>query len=823
MKGVIMAGGEGTRLRPLTSCIPKPMVPIVNRPIMEHIINLLKGHNIEQIAVTMCYLPNVITEYFGSGESLGVELKYYLEEVPLGTGGSVLNAEDFLTETFVVISGDALTDIDLQKAILFHKNKGAKATLVLKREAIPLEFGIVIIDDKGRIVKFLEKPGWGEVFSDTINTGIYILEPEVLEYYKKGENFDFSKDLFPKLLEDNIPMYGYVVNESEYWNDIGDLKAYRQTHLDILDQKVNLKIPGREVSPGIFIGEDTILPQNVKLIPPVIIGNSCGLKNDVTLDAYTILGDDCEVGENTKISRGILWNKCHIGKSNDLRGIIFCDHVKTEGNVQVSEATIVGTACKIESGTIIKSDIKIWPYKTIKKNRVISRNIVWGTIGTKNVFGSNGITGAINFDITPEYATLLGSAFGNLCKKNSNVVVSSNGSKASNLIKDCIAAGLLTSGINVVDIEKVLTPMSRFAIKLYKAVGGIHVSQHCFNPYYMRLEIFNENGGNLDKKLEKKVESLILKEDFKRGSADFIGDKIKVENFTSLYMHNNIMMIENLEKIREANFKVMIASPSSYEISTFHTFLQMLGCSIEVKYFTDKPGNINDYKLDISNAVKSGHFDLGVVLKGGGEKMILIDEKGNPLSNEQFTLFASYLSLKSGVCKNIIVPNTATSKVESLAEKHGAFVIRTKSSVSDVINNLLDSAVPADGNMLQYQLHFDAPASLGRIFSFLCQHKTSLNQVIEELPHFHIKKFEMSCDFESRGKVISELIKRNMDKELELVEGIKFNTNEGWSLILPDADKPVFNIFSEGYTEEYAQELSIDISKRLKELIGLND
>ncbi|MBS3994895.1 MAG: nucleotidyltransferase family protein, partial [Alkaliphilus sp.] len=195
MKALIMAGGKGTRLRPLTCGIPKPMVPILNKPVMEYSIKLLKKYGIRDIAVTMAYLPTVITDYFADGEKWGVHLKYFNEEVPLGTGGSVKNAEEFLEDTFIVISGDALTDLDINQALKYHKMKKSRATLVLKKEPVPVEYGVVITDESGRIIRFLEKPSWGEVFSDTINTGIYILEPEVLNYYQKGENFDFSKDL----------------------------------------------------------------------------------------------------------------------------------------------------------------------------------------------------------------------------------------------------------------------------------------------------------------------------------------------------------------------------------------------------------------------------------------------------------------------------------------------------------------------------------------------------------------------------------------------------------------------------------------------------
>ena len=172
MQAVVMAGGEGTRLRPLTSRQPKPMVPIVNRPMLEHTINLLKQHGFNDIVLTLHYLPDIIKDYFQDGSELGVKLHYLIEEKPLGTAGGVKNAEQFLDDTFLVISGDVLTDIDLSKALSFHKQSGAVATIVLTRVPNPVEYGIVITDKTGRVKQFLEKPGWGEVFSDTVNAGI---------------------------------------------------------------------------------------------------------------------------------------------------------------------------------------------------------------------------------------------------------------------------------------------------------------------------------------------------------------------------------------------------------------------------------------------------------------------------------------------------------------------------------------------------------------------------------------------------------------------------------------------------------------------------
>jgi mannose-1-phosphate guanylyltransferase/phosphomannomutase len=209
MKAVIMAGGEGTRLRPLTSLRPKPMVPIVNRPVMEHIVGLCHWHHVDEVVATLQFMPQVIRDFFGDGEEWGVSLEYAIEDKPMGTAGSVKNAQALIgDEPFIVISGDALTDVDLTDVVEFHKAKGGSVTIVLKHVPDPLEFGVVITAEDGRIERFLEKPTWGQVFSDTINTGIYVLDPCVFDLIPAEGQFDFSADLFPLLMEQGHKLYG---------------------------------------------------------------------------------------------------------------------------------------------------------------------------------------------------------------------------------------------------------------------------------------------------------------------------------------------------------------------------------------------------------------------------------------------------------------------------------------------------------------------------------------------------------------------------------------------------------------------------------------
>src|SRR5712691_4641633 len=253
MKAVIMAGGEGTRLRPLTSNAPKPMMPVVNRPMMEHIVKLLKEHGFDDIVVTLAFLPQTIRTYFGDGSEFGVRMAYATEESPLGTAGSVRNAKDELDEPFLVISGDVLTDFDLSEVVRFHEEHKAMATIALKAMENPLEFGIVITRDDGSIDRFLEKPTWGQVFSDTINTGIYVLQPEIFDFIPAGEVVDFSGDVFPAVLARNLPLLGTVVEG--YWEDVGTLDAYRAAHEDALAERVELDIPGFKLRDGVWAGE----------------------------------------------------------------------------------------------------------------------------------------------------------------------------------------------------------------------------------------------------------------------------------------------------------------------------------------------------------------------------------------------------------------------------------------------------------------------------------------------------------------------------------------------------------------------------------------
>src|SRR5438876_3724960 len=300
MKAVVMAGGEGSRLRPLTSRQPKPLVPVVGRPIMEHILLHLRRHQMRDVIATVQYLGASIRNYFGDGSEQGVALTYSVEDSPLGTAGSVMLARQQLSETFVVISGDSLTDIDLGAAARFHRERKAIATIVLKPVPNPLEYGVVVIDEGGAVQRFIEKPSWGEVISDLANTGIYILDPAVFDFFRPGEVTDWSGDVFPKLLKQGEPVFGWVT--SGYWEDVGSHAAYVKANFDCLEGRVKVDIPAVRKSDSTWIHPDAEVFDGARIDGPALIGAGAKVRACAWVNGPAGIGGYTRVGSGVKVS-----------------------------------------------------------------------------------------------------------------------------------------------------------------------------------------------------------------------------------------------------------------------------------------------------------------------------------------------------------------------------------------------------------------------------------------------------------------------------------------------------------------------------------------
>ncbi len=339
MKAFIMAAGIGTRLRPLTYHIPKPLVPIINTPVIGHLMKNLVAHGIEKIVVNLHYYPKMIVKYLGDGKKWGVEIKYSYEKTLLGTAGGVKLQEKFFNDTFVVTSGDGLSDINFTKLVKFHKQKKAIATVALKEISAKLDYGLVIINKDFKVKNFLEKPSWESIYSNLVNTGIYVFEPEIFKYIPKNKFYDFGHDLLPLLVSKGLAVYGYVM--SEYWCDVGNLQEYRNAQRDCLDGKINITISGEQIEPGVWVGKNTKLSSSVKLVPPVVIGDNVVIGKQCIIGDYTVVGNMTRFGDYVKVKDSILWSKVTVKSNVSLNSCIIGNSATVSESITMFEGTVI--------------------------------------------------------------------------------------------------------------------------------------------------------------------------------------------------------------------------------------------------------------------------------------------------------------------------------------------------------------------------------------------------------------------------------------------------------------------------------------------------
>src|SRR5436309_2831245 len=521
MKAVVMAGGEGTRLRPLTSNQPKPMVPIVGKPCMEHILELLRTHGFEDVIVTVAFLPQAIRSYFGNGDSLGLSIEYSVEESPLGTAGSVRLASGKLDEPFLVISGDALCDVDLSALMRIHREREAAVTIGLKSVDNPLEFGIVVTDEDGRIERFLEKPSWGQVFSDTINTGIYVLEPEVLRHIPDDRPHDFSKELFPLLLEMGRPLYGHIFDG--YWQDIGNLDQFRQANFDALDERVRLNIGGIRIRGNIWLGDGVDLDDLEQIEGPAYLGNYCRVAPDASVGPYSVLSTSVTVRERARTSRSIIDASTYIGRSTVVEGAIVGRACDLRSHVRVHDGAAIGDEVSIGSESVIMPGVRIYPYKEVETGSQLFESLIWESRGTTRIFRQQGVSGLVNVDLTPDVAVRLAAALGTALKRGERVVASRDGTPACRMIKRAMISGLSSTGVDVADLRVIPAAVGRHLVKAESFAAGFHVGLSPSDPEVVRIQFFEAPGIEMSSSMQKEVEKHFTRGEIRRVAAADVG------------------------------------------------------------------------------------------------------------------------------------------------------------------------------------------------------------------------------------------------------------------------------------------------------------
>lgn len=819
MKAVLMAGGEGTRLRPLTLGRPKPLVPVCNRPIMEHIIEHLKSHGFDDILVTLYFMGDEIQNYFGDGSRWGVKLTYSVEESPLGTAGAVKLLDKYLDDTFLIMSGDSMTDIDLTSAVNFHKKSKSMATIVLTRVPTPLEYGVVIIDEKGKVVRFLEKPGWGEVFSDTVNTGTYIIEPEVLKMMKMGKNYDWSNNIFPELLAGGKPMYGSVQNG--YWCDIGNLKQYREVHEDVLDGKVKINIEGTRAKNGAWIGANTDIDQGAKISRQSIIGANCRVKSGAVINEYTVIGDNCIIDENSSITRSTIWNNTYIGKNARVSGAMICRNNVLNENVSVQDNAIIGDSCIIGKDAKIRTQIKIWPEKNIPSGAEVNMNVIYAQNWPTTLFSALGVRRVGNVDFTPEFSARLGAAYGAFLPHGSTVIVSRSPHKMARVAKRSMVAGLMSLGVNVLDIRSAPLPIARHIVRTTKAQGGIHTR---ISPYFHEMilsEFFDAKGINIQTNAERKIESIFMREDYRRTDMNEVGVLDSDIHFLDAYLADFYKFVDH-EVIRDKKFKIVIDYSHGSLSTMLPPVLNRLGCdAVSVNAYMDPEIVPRASAMDpaglsqLSKIVKSLGADLGVMVDGEAEKISLIDSKGRPIAGPRLLALMLHIIARKEtspkVATQILCPRVVADTVKKI---DGELVLTQANSRALMTETAKGSSIVFAGDIKggfifpNFQPAYDALITISKILEYVATYKISLSKLNDSIPEVHLHSETMHCSWESKGKLMRVLVDKYKKKKMDLTDGIHLDLSaKTWVMVRPDPTDAVVHIVAEGRDPAEAKKL----------------
>lgn len=815
MKAVVMAGGFGTRLRPLTCNIPKPMVPLANKPVMEHVVNLLRDYGFKEITVLLYYQPEAIKEYFKSGKQFGVQFNYVTLTTDLGTAGAVHYGVGKKKETTLVISADILTNFNLGKIIEFHKKRNARATITMTRVKDPLAYGIVITDKRGRIQRFLEKPGWSEVFSDTVNTGIYLLEPEAFAYIPEEIEFDFSKNLFPEMLQAKDPLYGYICEG--YWRDIGNLTEYRLAHLDLLSGEVDVDISGRRTG-ALWVDKGCRIDKKALLEEGNIIGANCRIEEGVKI-SNCCLGRGCVIGKGTTIANSILWDEVTVGSKAEIGGSIIgtrteiCDRAFLQNGVTISDSCYVGQESRV------RTNVKVWPFKKVEDGATLSSSLIWTESFSRSLFGTHGVTGLANVEISPEFACKLGAAYGATFPKGTLLCTSRDNEKVCRMINRAIMTGILSVGVEVADARTIPIPVARYQLKTSSHErGGLHTKRAPHDPSLIEIHFFDENGLDIPVTKEKAIEQMFFREDFKRATVAETGTLSFPYRVVDFYKEGFLKEIDK-EVIKKRGFKIVVDYGFGDAVPIFPSILGELNCNVvalnahlDESKITKTQEEISQALGQLSDIVATLGADIGFMFDTEAEQLFLVSEKGRVISNSlALPIMVSLISRVDRKAR-IAVPGIVTRIMEEIIPD-----VKRIRGTSRALMEEREAALVGDGRggfiFPAFQPAFDAMFASVKLLELLAKTGLSLEKVAEGIPPFYQYHQRVPCPWEEKGAIMRLLIEATKKEKVDLTDGIKVYHKKDWVLMLPSTNRSLFHIFAEAGSQKEAEALAEKYAK----------
>ena len=762
MKAVIMAGGEGSRLRPMTCTSPKPMARILGKPIIEYVFDTLISGGVTHASVTLGYLPHIIETAYEQGYK-NLKLDFIREDEPLGTAGSVKNAAENFKEPFVVISGDAMCDFDIEKIMLYHKASGAMVTIVATDAADPREYGVINVGEENRVCGFLEKPSWSQAISSLANTGVYIINPECLKLIPKGKKYDFAADLFPLMIERDMPVFCY--HTDRYWCDVGNTDAFLKCQRDAFDGKFNP--PVKQSASGIYV-RDKLPAGDYVINPPVYIGFDVEIGDGAVIGPYAVVDDNSFIGENARVRRSAVLENSSLSASSSVTGAVVCTGAALKKGAAMFEGSVAGSGCVIGESASIRPYVLIWPGKIIGSGAVVSDNVKYGNIKS-DFLGDNGVDEKNGTVLNAGTCVKLGCAVSS-SEYGKKIGVGHDGTKKSAVMHLALLSGLSDGGSAVWDFGECFEAELSFLVNYCSLNSGMFVS--CTDEN--RISLCGENGLPPCRAFERKVEGAMNRCEFRITDENTIGEISDMSALKMLYFQ---------ELMKQTDI-------------VFNEF------SVGIKCENDK----------ISDIMNSCFYHRGTNEKAetvfninnGGTHVYAETENGK-ISFEKLLAICCLDEMRKG--RDVAVPYSAPAYLDSLAEKCGRKVLRYLTTPADKSD--------ASARKLAKKQVFvrDALFMCAKLVSVMNERSMTLDMLASEIPEKYIGSKVFSVNFPVSK--LSDVVGANKNGSTA-GEGVRLVRKEGSILLIPERGGEKIKVFAEADTMEAADELCAGI----EEIIG---
>lgn len=778
MKAVIMAGGEGTRLRPLTCDIPKPMVSLLGKPVLEYTVELLKKYGIHHMAFTLMYLPQKIMNYFGEGENHQVHIDYYLETSPLGTAGSVKNAAENLQEPFLVMSGDALTDLNLESFMAFHRQKKAKVTMALKSVKTPRDYGVVIMGTEGYVEKFVEKPSWSEVFSDLVNTGIYIVEPEVLNGIPDDRPFDFAKDLFPLLMEQENQIAGYIMED--YWCDIGSIDTYLKAHEDILNGTCKAVIPGKNIG-GIYVQEGAQISSSAVLQPPIFIGKNAMLDDGASIGMYSSIGNGAYVGKNANVKRSIVLEGAHVGQSSKASRAVVCAQTVLEKGVRLFEQSIVGQKCILEKNATVGPKVKIWPDKWIERESYVGQNIVFGKGKKSRLFEHSQMVMNLNEYYSVEDLAKMGSCIAKLVGSD-KLLIGYDESAQSSAVAGLIANGAILGGCKTFLMKNTFAPILAVSIANFNMAIGVFV-QKCGDMNF-QITLYGRDGKYLSAQECKALGSYYAGISGEKKPLPQVDEAREIDNYFDFYLYSLKEEVD-VDSLKKDVPKVKLGKATAKAEEYLKNALSFVGIQIAASE-KDRPScRVENYD-DLIN----GRFILA----------------GHTIDQTNREYFITLLLMNLEKTESLYIPHGYPRQILNYGKAKNKIPI-------EVSRKELESAE----SLMQHRLKSDFAYMVIYVLGLYVKNRQLVLECLEWLESIQMKTEQISCGYRDFGKVLKGLSQWQDAQKCQ--EGVEFMGQDGYVYICPNNTEPKIDIKIESMNEEFSREIFDFYKNKIMDLL----